>query len=94
MNYLCLMPDFCATGYWDANGQPLDPAEVPITRGLKRLIEGWIAFYNINMDDNVDNDTVRLFTAIGYELMALLRKELPDCHLVYFDEAKCDRVVV
>jgi hypothetical protein len=80
-----LMADYGTAGVWDHNGPALDLARLP--RGHGR---GWRAHgrFQASFDREIN---LEAFAAEGRAIAHVVKAELPDWSIVYFDEAVAAR---
>jgi hypothetical protein len=85
---LHLMADYGAAGVWDHDGNPLDPARLPLSDKLRTRLARWCARFEKSFEAEID---LEAFAAEGRAIARAVKAELPDWSIVYFDEAEADR---
>lgn len=83
-----IMCDFSAEGVWDRSGAPADPSELPVSDLVRQRLGLWQERYELEADSSSWDDVRGSFTAEGLEIARLVKIELPDWTVVYFDEAQ------
>lgn len=94
--YLKVMADYCAEGLWTRSGS-ISPYDIPLSDDLREKLVAWNWWYDMGYDvrmleQNVGSEfDLAEFVAQGLDLARQLKRELPDWHIYYFDEAECAR---
>ena len=87
-HHLRLMADYGAAGVWDHDGNPLDPARLPLNPKLRARLARWCARFQQSFDAEIDLDA---FATEGRAIARAVKAELPAWSIVYFDEAAAAR---
>ena len=77
------MADYGTAGFWDHDGDPLDPARLPLSPKLRARLARWSARFEKSFEDEIDLDA---FAAEGRAIARAVKAELPTWSIVYFDE--------
>src|SRR4051812_26695571 len=86
--HLHLMADYGSAGVWDHDGNPIDPARLPLSEKLRARIGRWCARFEKSFEGEID---LERFAAEGRAIAHAVKAELPDWSIVYFDEAEAAR---
>jgi hypothetical protein len=86
--HLHLMADYGSAGVWGHDGNPLDPAKLPLSDKLRARLARWCARFEKSFETEIDLDA---FAAEGRAIARAVKAELPGRSIVYFDEAEADR---
>lgn len=83
-----VMCDFTAHGLWDKHGCPCHFDELPVSAEIKSMIAGWQEWYEHSDDCEMSRwFDVRAHAAFGLFIARLVKRQLPDWTVIYFDEA-------
>jgi hypothetical protein len=82
------MADYGTAGIWDHDGNPLDPARLPLSPQLRARLTRWCALFERSFEAEID---LEAFAAEGRAIARAVKAELPDWSIVYFDEAEATR---
>lgn len=83
-----IMCDFTADGVWDKEGRSCHFDELPISTEIKTMIAGWQAWYEHNDHSGMTRwFDARAHAAFGLFIARLVKRELPDWTVTYFDDA-------
>lgn len=83
--HLHLMADYGSAGVWDYDGNPLDPARLPLSEKLRARLARWTARFEKSFEGEID---LEAFAAEGRAIARAVKAELPTWSIVYFDEAE------
>jgi len=86
-----VMCDVSANGVWDKEGCARHFDELPISADLKSMIAGWQEWYEHSDHSAMTRwfDT-EAHAAFGLFIARLVKHQLPDWTVIYFDEAAYD----
>lgn len=89
--YVKLMADYCSSGVWEIDGIMMDIDALPISERLRVAIRKWVDYYETNddylaEDDRTSDFDVDFFGEEGYKIAKLIKAELPDWTVMYYDE--------
>jgi hypothetical protein len=82
------MADYGAAGVWDHDGDPIDPARLPLSPRLRARLARWCARFQASFEGEID---LEAFAAEGRAIARAVKAELPGWSVVYFDEAEAAR---
>jgi hypothetical protein len=85
---LRLMADYGTAGVWDHDGEPLDPARLPLSPKLRARLARWCVRFQRSFETEID---LEAFAAEGRAIARAVKAELPTWSIVYFDEAAAAR---
>jgi hypothetical protein len=92
--YLRVMADYMSTGLWNKDGANVETAGLGLSEGALKALDDWCLEYMKNDDylpEELRSDPrfdLRGFSARGLEVAKLIKSELKDYKIVYFDEFK------
>lgn len=86
-----VMCDFSAEGVWHRNGAAGSLDGLPLSEGLRTMILGWQAWYELS--DMSDAASAELFdvaahAAFGLCIARMIKRELPAWTIGYHDESR------
>jgi hypothetical protein len=86
-----VMADYCSDGLWQRDGCMMSRDELPISAELRARHAKWCQWYESNNDYEGEAITFDYwnFSIEGEEIARLIKDELPDWTVIYFDEKKC-----
>lgn len=90
--YLRVMADYCSTGLWNKLGSNVDVEDYDLSDETKLALAIWCRWYEHNDDYKPDKDRklplfdLKSFSQQGLVVAKLIKRDLPDYEIVYFDE--------
>lgn len=83
-----IMCEFSANGVWDKQGYARHFDEMPISADLKSMIAGWQEWYEHSEHSAMTRwFDAQAHAAFGLFIARLVKRQLPDWTVIYFDEA-------
>ncbi len=83
-----IMCDFSANGIWDKQGYSCHFDELPVSADVKSMIAGWQEWYEHSEHSEMSHwFDAGAHAAFGLFIARLVKRQLPDWTVIYFDEA-------
>ena len=92
--YLRVMADYSSTGLWNKDGINVEVDSLGLSEGVLKSLDDWCLEYERNNDylpEEYRTDprfNLKEFSERGLEVAKLIKSELKDFKIVYFDEFK------
>lgn len=89
--YVKIMADYSSTGLWDKDGLNIEHDCLNLSENTLFQLKKWVEWYEKNNSWNdpkyiVNSFDMPSFAQAGLNVAKLIKKELPDWTIVYFDE--------
>lgn len=92
MNYVRVMADYCSTGLWNENGENVDVDDYALSTSTIKALKEWCHLYEHNddwkpfIDRKIPAFDIKSFSEKGLEIAKMVKLDLPQFKVVYFDE--------
>ena len=89
--YLKVMADYCSTGLWNEEGFNVEISNHHLSLKSRTLLEAWCNLYETNDDylpeeEQSGSFDMGSFCKKGFLVASLIKRDLPDYKIVYFNE--------
>lgn len=96
--YVKVMADYCSTGLWNKDGINMDVAFYTLSPPTVNALRDWCLWYEKNDDYMPEGQRKRppfdieAFATEGLRVAKMIKADLPDYTVMYFDELLLDRL--
>ena len=96
LNSIKVMADYCSSGLWSYDsGVMIEPTDLGLSESTIAELKSWVSYFNTNAATDVTQDDdifdVKTFTERGRRIATLIKEELPNTVVYYFNESQLEQ---